>query len=980
MKAGRLIKKIYAPTMQSVVCSIALFFLFFIGIENSYSQGWERRYDKHPLAGNSDRSNALQQTFDGGYILAGNSYDFNGIDEDILIIKTNNFGDTIWTTRYLDLSINGSYKGVQSIHQAADSTYTISGTYYHTIGSTGFDYYLMKLDHNGDSLWTKTYGSTQTETLHSTQQTSDGGFILAGSVFYFTSSDNDIYLVKTDVNGDTLWTKTYGDISRQEQGYSIQQTSDGGFILAANTGLGTLGNNDSYLMKLDAVGDTIWTRTYDGGTKSIEQTTDGGYVLSGMKGNQMHVLKTDANGDSLWAQSYFSIAEKDVAFSIQQTTDGGYIVAGGGQLIHLGGSHAYLIKLDANGDSLWTQNYGIQDGGNSRADVVQQTADGGYIIGGSIQPFGETTAFLYLVKTDAQGNSVTNRIRGNVFQDDNSDCLFTTGESNLGGLPISATENGGLTYYTTTDNLGNYEISCGLGTYTVEVHPFTNYHVLSCIQTNTSTFTNFGEADTIDFPLSPLTSCPLMHVDVSVPLLRQTDSSIYTIQYCNLGTADAQNVSIDVIFDPLLNVGSFSTAPASQLGGIYTFNIGTVPFGQCGTITATAIVDTAAIVGQTHCVTAQIFPDSICNMANWGLARLSVEPFCQNDTAFFRVKNLAGAGSTPRPFYVFEDDIIMRIGNVTIPGGLDTLISVPAQLRKFYRFEVQQEPGYPAVLGDSIASGFLEGCNPDASGHFNLGFATQYPNGNSSPFLAMDCQANVGSFDPNNKIAQPFGYDNNHFINEHQYIDYQINFQNTGNDTAFTVYILDTISPYLDPTSIFVTSASHSYTWTLKGNGILEVRFDNIMLPDSFVNEPASHGFVKFRIYQNSNNPVGTIIENFADIYFDYNSKIKTNTTFHEIGLDYYTVSVINIENEPNIEVNVFPNPFSQQTTIEVKGQNYQELQLSIYDIMGREVERVSEFGNNKIILHRKQLLQGAYFYRLIADDRPISTGKIIVR
>jgi uncharacterized repeat protein (TIGR01451 family) len=345
---------------------------------------------------------------------------------------------------------------------------------------------------------------------------------------------------------------------------------------------------------------------------------------------------------------------------------------------------------------------------------------------------------------------------------------------------------------------------------------------------------------------------------------------------------------------------------------------------------------------------------------------LDVNGSCQNDSIFFSVQNLSATSLfTPRNYWVFEDNIIMRTGTINVPNGGTSVIAVPALPRKFYRIEVEQEPGIPWTVSDPIVSAFVEGCVPDENGDFNTGFPTQFLNGHAPTFRAINCQQNNGSFDPNNKEAQPVGYNAEHYINPNQYLDYQINFQNTGTDTAFFVTLVDTLSPYLDPGSIQLTSASHPYTWALKGNGVLEVKFDYIMLPDSNVNEPASHGFAKFRIQQKANNPVGTIINNFADIYFDLNAPVRTNTTYHEIGMDFYILTIVPLKETSQLKVNAFPNPFTSATTIQVEAEAYDNLTLMVYDIMGRQVAILSEDNTNQIELTRSNMEKGVYVLKL---------------
>ena len=184
-----------------------------------------------------------------------------------------------------------------------------------------------------DTLWTKTYGrSNSSDDGNSVQQTSDGGYIVAGSTSSLDSGISDIYLIKTNSLGDTLWTKTYGD--SWNEGKSVQQTSDGGYIIAGSFG-DALFNSNVYLIKTDSSGDTLWTKTFGGfiraGGNSVQQISDGGYIVTGFTmgliGETVYLIKTDSSGDTLWAKTYGGIFG-DGGNSVQQTSDGGYIVAG----------------------------------------------------------------------------------------------------------------------------------------------------------------------------------------------------------------------------------------------------------------------------------------------------------------------------------------------------------------------------------------------------------------------------------------------------------------------------------------------------------------------------------------------------------------------------------------------------------------------------------------------------------------------------
>ena len=169
-----------------------------------------------------------------------------------------------------------NYDGGASVQQTSDGGYIV-------LGSTVPFAYLLKTDSKGDTLWTKTYGGSGSDYGASVQQTVDGGYIIVGTT-NFGAGSTDVYLIKTDVNGDPLWTKAYGGTG-VEQGMYVQETSDGGYIITGFTISFGAGGSDVYLIKTDSIGDTLWTRTF-GGTSddyghSVYQATDGGYVIVG---------------------------------------------------------------------------------------------------------------------------------------------------------------------------------------------------------------------------------------------------------------------------------------------------------------------------------------------------------------------------------------------------------------------------------------------------------------------------------------------------------------------------------------------------------------------------------------------------------------------------------------------------------------------------------------------------------------------------
>lgn len=574
-------------------------------------------------------------------------------------------------------------------------------------------------------------------------------------------------------------------------------------------------------------------------------------------------------------------------------------------------------------------------------------------------------------------------VRGRVAIDSIVDCIVNSTEQGLMNQLVRLERGTDVFYSTTYNTNGDYIAHLDTGTYTVSVVPLGSYWQ-PCLSSQIVVVDTNSLVQELDWALEAIISCAQLRVDISAPFLRVAGGgSYYTVNYCNDGTVMASNAYVEVNLDPSLSVASTSIPIVSQVGNVYTFNVGNMQVGMCDDFRINVLLDSTVLFGQTHCTEAHIYPDTICTPNIWVNSRLAVDAECQNGTVFFTVSNSGAAMGQPTAYYVFEDNIMMRQGTFQIGSGLSQQVTQVANPGKTYRIIAKQESGYPSLLGDSLITAAIEGCNPFPNGSFNTGFITQFSNGSSAPSIAVDCQQNVGSYDPNDKKAQPAGYDvTNHYIYDYTALDYKIRFQNTGTDTAFNITILDTISPYLDLATLDMGASSHNYTWSIQNGNVLNVHFSNIMLPDSNANNLLSNGFFRYKIEQNANNSIGTIINNSAAIYFDYNPPVITNTTWHTIGEDFVPVILLDqttVVNE-SIEVTVYPNPFKQMTTLEVTGKDYEQLELSVFDVAGRLVKTITSKEQNRIQLTKDEMTQGVYFYQLKGDDELINTGKLVIQ
>ena len=359
-----------------------VFAIFLTSFMNLNAQ-WARTYGGLSF----ESAHSIQQAGDGGYIVAGFTLAYGAGGHDFWIVKLSSTGDIEWQKAYG----GSSYDDAHSIQQTSDGGYIVAGET-ESFGAGQDDFWVLKLSSTGDIEWQKTYGGSSNDRAYSVRQTGDGGYIVAGETSSYGAGGYDFWVIKLSSNGEIEWQKTYGSAG-SDQANSIQLTNDGGYIVA-----GERHSADVWIFKLNSVGNIEWQKNYAGNSwenaYSIQQASDGGYIVAGESYSlgttgsyDFWTFKISSSGEIEWQEAFrgFSI---DCARSAQQTIDGGYVVAG----TYMG--KTLIVKLSSDGDVEWQKTYGLL---SDEAYSIQEISGGVYIVAG------ETGSDMFVLKVHADG-------------------------------------------------------------------------------------------------------------------------------------------------------------------------------------------------------------------------------------------------------------------------------------------------------------------------------------------------------------------------------------------------------------------------------------------------------------------------------------------------------------------------------------------------------------------------------------------------
>ena len=368
------------------------------------------------------------------------------------------YAQNTWAASYF---LSNTDSGTGMIRQTLDGGFIVAGGI--VVGSSA-DVWILKLDSSGTIQWQKTYGGINQDNGFWIEQTNDGGYVVVGQTLSFGASQNDVWILKLDQAGDIQWQQTLGG-NGADYGLSVKQTPDDGFIVAASTfSWGPF--YDEWLIRLDSFGNIVWQKRYgglgDSFAYSVNLTSDGGFIVSGYTSvfadhnYDLWVLKFDSAGAIQWQKTYGGADDEYSSFGIKETFDGGFILTGASVIEQTGSSDIIVLKLNSNGQIQWQNSYGGAD--SEWAASIEQTIDGGYILAGQNGQVG--TGAYWLLKLNSIGDIEWQK----AYQGDDFQRLASMSQTSDGGFILSGSDvlvsNHGGGWILKVDDNGEIDPSC----------------------------------------------------------------------------------------------------------------------------------------------------------------------------------------------------------------------------------------------------------------------------------------------------------------------------------------------------------------------------------------------------------------------------------------------------------------------------------------------------------------------------------------
>ncbi|MEZ4879952.1 MAG: T9SS type A sorting domain-containing protein [Chitinophagales bacterium] len=595
---------------------------------------------------------------------------------------------------------------------------------------------------------------------------------------------------------------------------------------------------------------------------------------------------------------------------------------------------------------------------------------------------------FWTVNFNFEKTNPTAPLTGKVYNDFANDCNYVFGlDQPISGFLVRDNTSGN---YCVTNQNGEYQLPVDSGSHEIELlipHQFENIYTTYNCPTNGKLSININNIDNIPVNNNFFIDnkrCVILNIDISSDRRRRCLKSLTVVNYSNIGNENANNVKVYVQMPEFVRILA-ANKPYTQINeNTYEFLIDNIAYGQSGII---RIVDEtlceSGIAGLTQCTKAWITPKNECfnnldtAVTSWDKSSIAVSGSCTSYRVQFVIKNNGEDMQDSSEYRIYQNSQLGRTANFKLLAG-DSIIINLQNNGATYRIEADQSYGHP---GNSHPTYTVEACALPA----NRGYYNDLPQDDEDYEVAEECLPIIDSYDPNDKQVQPKGSGENGQLYRNSTLHYTIRFQNTGTDTAYKVVVIDTLDANLDITTLMFGASSHTYDFEFVGNTnyiVLKFTFNDINLPDSTTNELASNGFLSFSIKPHDTISNGITIQNNADIYFDFNDPIKTNTTSNLMDDRFPTTNnlliITAINNDKNSElVQVYPNPFSNEVTFSFK-QNSQAYQIQIISIDGKAIKE--EIINSNIVSFGiNNIANGMYYYKILdKKGNIINNGKLV--
>jgi uncharacterized repeat protein (TIGR01451 family) len=827
-----------------------------------------------------------------------------------VLVKLNNAGKVIWSKTITggsgiypsdittdpsgNIFMTGSTASRTAIGlNAHDVLLGTDGTF-----SSNPDGFLLKISPEGQSLWGTYCGGTSRDEATGVITDNDGNAYIVGTTqsttgVAFNGFDNtygasasDGFIVKYNASGAGVWGTYYGG-TNEDMGNALAFDKVNHVLYAggrtlASTGLAyngydnTVDYYDAWLAKFTLDGQRIWATYY--GSPETQVGFDLVY-------DQCSKIAVDAAGNVYMAGTTHSTTE--IAYNGFDNTYGGK-------------SDAFITKFTAAGARVWGTYFGGTGDENVNGFIEHdnmlymtgRAGSPGLAYRGFDQRYTPSYYHAYLLKVTDTPLEKRSFISGFAYEDKNQNCKKDAGELPVAGALIRTSP---VAYFAMTDSAGFYHIAADPGTYSVQEVVTDAYEGMLSVScptdlAHTVYLTNTGDSiANINFG-NEVNRCFRLEVNVTSTQRRRCAASNTVVTFKNTGFADATNVKIYVALPEFVVLKKSKAPYVAEGNGVYSFAVGVVKAGATGrlVLTDSVICGNTSIRGLTQCTKVWATPENNCfaPKPSWDKSDIVATARCLDPGTVKLVIRNRGLGNMADSamFRLFFDAKLALQGKFKLMASDSLVMRVNPHGKTIY-FQADQTADHPT---EPRASLVMDGC-AGAQDVVSTGFGNTLPLYSDDPAADVECLPIIDSFDPNDKKVSPVGLEANHYVASGTRLEYTVRFQNTGTAPAIDVIVADTLDPNLDIRTLQVEGSSHRGELAMAGKEepVLVWTFKNINLPDSTSNKRESNGFIKFSILPRAGTPDMTVIQNQANIVFDFNEAIATNevtSTVHDMA------------------------------------------------------------------------------------------------